>query len=149
MVFGIGKSVSVTPPSIGVRGLREAKSETPLKSQTLGFRYSLKAVLWVAGPKVASGALQLLFNWLLVRHLGPAHSGVLFACITAILLGDAVLGSAVDMSVIKLATGRDDACRSSSVQKTALYAKCAGCVVIGLPVLLWARPLSALLFHDD
>ena len=112
---------------------------------------SIADLLWVAGPKVASGGLQLLTNLLLVQQLGPTSAGVVFVCVTAILLTDAILGSAVDVAVVRLATGHDNCKppRLLEVQKAALIAKGIGCAVLSVPVVIWSGPLSVLLFHGD
>ncbi|HLI84344.1 MAG TPA: hypothetical protein VKV17_10525 [Bryobacteraceae bacterium] len=123
--------------------------EDAVSVSTLRVRSSLVSFFCVASPKIAAGALQLVVNWLLIRQLGPANSGVLFSCVTAVVLGDAVIGAALDMGVIGLATGKGGARRSLAVQKSALAAKFAGGILIGLPVLLLARPLAAVLFHGD
>src|ERR1700730_9366651 len=60
----------------------------------------------VALPKVFSAVLQLIINLLLIRHLGPDQAGIVFVCLTTILLGDAVLGSALDVAVVRLVTGK-------------------------------------------
>jgi len=105
--------------------------------------------LWVAFPKTFSGGLQLVTNLLLVRQLGPDQSGMLFVCITAILLSDAVLGSALDVAVVKLSTGGQahNPLQPLRVQQAALIAKTVGCALLALPVILWARPLGNALFH--
>jgi O-antigen/teichoic acid export membrane protein len=112
---------------------------------------SLVDLLWVASPKVLSGGGQLLTNLLLVRQLGPERSGVVFVCITAILLSDAVFGSAVDVAVVRLATGGHDggASRFLQVQKAALVAKTVGCVLLAMPIAFWSAALSTVLFHGD
>jgi O-antigen/teichoic acid export membrane protein len=112
---------------------------------------SVRDLLLVAGPKVGAGGLQILTNLLLVRSLGPERSGVLFVCITGIILGDAVVGSALDVAVVRLATSVRDvgSDRSLEVQKTAMVAKLLGFVLLALPVGIWARRLSAVLFHQD
>lgn len=105
--------------------------------------------LWVAIPKVASAGLQLLTNLLLVRRMGPDRSGILFVCVTSILLSDAVLGSAFDVAVIRLTTAGGDqaSLRSLRVQRAALVFKTGGCLLLSLFVALWSRSLSGLLFH--
>lgn len=111
---------------------------------------TLTSFLWVAVPKVAAGGAQLLTNLLLVRTLGPEHAGVVFVCVTTITLSDAVLGSAFDVAVLKLATSAAGAgsAHSLRIQKAALVAKVLGCAALALPVLIFGRPLSILLFHN-
>jgi O-antigen/teichoic acid export membrane protein len=109
---------------------------------------SVVKFLWVAGPKVASGGLQLLTNLLLVQQLGPAGAGVVFVCVTAILLTDAILGSAVDVAVVRRATERsaDGHSRSLEVQKAALVAKGLGYLLLAVPFVIWSGPIALLLF---
>ncbi len=105
----------------------------------------------VAFPKVLSAALQLGINLLLVRQLGPELSGIVFVCITGILLGDAVLGSALDVAVVRLATGQNarNHWEALDVQRAAVFLKLASAVALGIPILIFARPLSRLLFHTE
>jgi O-antigen/teichoic acid export membrane protein len=117
----------------------------------LQLKRTFSQFLCVAAPKIAAGGAQLFTNLLLVRHFGPSRSGVLFVCITAIILSDAVLGSALDVAVLKLATsgaGRERlACLE--IQKAALMLKILGCALLAAPILVFAGPLSTLLFHKD
>lgn len=112
---------------------------------------SASEFLWVAIPRVLSAALQLGINLLIVRQLGPELSGVVFVCITAIILGDAILGSAFDVAVIRLGTAQhsDAAPDALEIQWAAVVLKMAGCVVLGVPVAIWATSLSLLLFQND
>jgi O-antigen/teichoic acid export membrane protein len=107
--------------------------------------------LWVAAPKVLSAAAQLVVNLLLVRQLGPELSGIVFVCITAILLSDALLGSALDVAVLRLATAQRawDAPDALETQLAAVLLKLTGCVALGIPILIWARPLGRILFHSE
>jgi O-antigen/teichoic acid export membrane protein len=107
--------------------------------------------LWVAIPKIAAGGGQLLTNLLLIRYLGPDRSGVVFVCITAIILSDAVLGSALDVAVLKLATSRAgrDPLASLAIQKAALIGKTLGCAALATPIILFASPISMMLFHKE
>ncbi len=105
----------------------------------------------VAVPKVLGAGIQLFVNVLLLRVLGPEISGVLFVCISSVLLGDAVLGSALDLAVLRLATGRNPADGQSAlaVQKAAVLLKLAGCVTFGLLAGPFARPISRIVFHSE
>jgi O-antigen/teichoic acid export membrane protein len=115
------------------------------------FKRTFSEFLWVACPKIAAGGTQLLANLLLVRSLGPERSGVVFVCITSIILGDAVLGSALDVAVLKLATsvGAGGPLKALLVQKAALVGKTVGCFALAIPVIAFAHPLSVMLFHQD
>jgi len=104
----------------------------------------------VAAPKIAAGGAQLLANLFLVRRLGPENAGVLFVCITAIMLSDAVLGSSLDIAVLKLATsgaGRVEAA-SLRIQKAALSGKVFGCVILTTILLPFSQAISTRLFHQ-
>ena len=111
---------------------------------------TLAEFLWVAAPKIAAGGGQLLANLLLVRRLGPENAGVLFVCITAIMLSDAVLGSSLDIAVLKLATsgaGREPRA-SLQIQKAALLGKVLSCFLLAVPILVFSQAISARLFHQ-
>src|SRR5690349_17772171 len=60
---------------------------------------SLLAVI----AKILGGGSALLINLFAVRHLVPAVYGVFAFCIANLQLFDALLGAALDMSVLKLA----------------------------------------------
>lgn len=115
------------------------------------FKRTFSEFLWVACPKIAAGGAQLLSNLLLVRSLGPERSGVVFVCITSIILGDAVLGSALDVAVLKLATSGDGGLPPEPlrVQKAALVGKTLGCAALAFPIVAFSHPLSDMLFHQD
>lgn len=112
---------------------------------------SVVDLLWVASPKVASGGLQVATNLLIVQQLGPERAGVVFVCVTAILLADAVFGSALDLAVVRLATSQTPGTTSSGpqVQKAALAIKTVACLLLAVVVALWSRQFSGLLFHAE
>lgn len=113
-----------------------------------GVRRTIVELLWVALPKVLSGGCQLLFNLLLLRQLGADNAGVLFVCVTTILLSDALVGAAVDVGVIRLVTaGNPERPYALEVQKAALITKAVGSLALAIPILVWSQSLSDLLFH--
>jgi len=116
----------------------------------LGPKKAIGEFVCVAGPKIAAGGGQLLANLLLIRRLGPAHAGVLFVCITAIILSDAVLGSSLDIAVLKLATSGEGRKASTSlrIQKAALVGKVLSCFLLAIPVLIFSHAISERLFQQ-
>lgn len=125
----------------------DAKRETASKSDALS--KSGAEFLWVAVPKLLSAVLQLAINLLVQRQLGPELSGIVFVCITGILLCDAVLGSALDVAVLRLATGHLARAEALQVQKAAVILKLWGCVLLGVPIVASSPGLSRLLFHNQ
>jgi len=109
----------------------------------------LREFLCVALPKVSGGVLTVAFNWLLLHHLGPAEFGVFALCVAGILLADGVIGSALDMGVLRLAPlYRETArARSYAIERVALWSKFALAGAAAVVISLFARPLSAALFH--
>src|SRR5579864_7828366 len=59
--------------------------------------------LLAVAAKIVGGASALLINLFAVRHLVPAVYGVFAFCIANLQLFDALLGAALDLSVLKLA----------------------------------------------
>jgi O-antigen/teichoic acid export membrane protein len=117
---------------------------------TAPVRKSLHDILWVAGPKVLGAAAQLSFNLILLRFLMPADYGTISVCLSGILLIDAVMGSALDMGILRLAPshaaqGRmDDAL---GVQQAAFMLKPIGGLLLGITVIAYGPELSTLLFQ--
>jgi O-antigen/teichoic acid export membrane protein len=113
-------------------------------------RRTLLQVLWVAAPKVAGGALTLALNLLLMRLWPPAVYGVYAICSTLILLTDAILGSSFDLATLRLAPARRESHPEAArqVERAALLSKALASAALLLLVLLFARPLSLLLFHE-
>lgn len=73
--------------------------------------------------KVAAGASILAINLFAVRHLPPAVYGVLAFCLTNLQLCDALIGSAFDMTVLKLG-GRETRQKGLlPIEKSALTLK--------------------------
>ena len=106
----------------------------------------------VALPKAINGGLTILFNILLLRHLGPEGFGAYSLCISLILVVDGTLGSAIDLGVLRLATERRLAAGSArtgytDIDLAGLYLKLGvGAVGAGLLAVL-AEPLGTVLFH--
>lgn len=120
---------------------------SPALPQT-SLRHTFKEFLWVALPKILAGGAQLLTNVLLLRRLGADNTGVLFVCVTTILLSDALLGAAVDVGVVRLVTTQAaDRRHALEIQKAALTAKSAACLLLAVPLFVWSQALSETLFH--
>ncbi|WP_321474430.1 oligosaccharide flippase family protein [uncultured Paludibaculum sp.] len=96
-----------------------------------------------------SGVLQLIINVALLRQLGPAQSGIVFVFLNIIALCDGILGAALDVAVVKLATLPDQghgALHSLQVQKTAMSLKWLACAGLAAPSILLAQVISSTLF---
>src|SRR5450755_3090916 len=81
--------------------------------------------LFVAFPKILGGLLTFALNLVLLRHFGPSEFGIYALCVALILLADAIVGSSMDMSVLRLAPlYRDTNYKLSlSIQRTGLWIK--------------------------
>ena len=114
----------------------------------MGLRHTVREFLWVALPKLLAGGGQVLTNLLVLRRLGADRAGVLFVCITTVLLSDALLGAAVDVGVVRLVTAQTaDRTRAMEVQKAALIAKSVAFLLLAVPLFIWSDALSKALFH--
>jgi len=110
----------------------------------------LGRILCVAVPKISGGALQVFFNLLLIRHLSPEHFGMVSLCLTGIVMSDAVLGSALDMGILRLAPVYEQngqRMRSVSLQKAALSIKPIGVALVTVPVMFLGSRLSQAFFQ--
>jgi len=109
----------------------------------------LRDVLWVAIPKLLGGALQVAFNILLLRYLGPKSFGAVAVCLATVMLCDSVFGSAIDMSIFRLAPlyRLNDPITALQIQKMGLLIKPAGALLAAVPIALFAPQLSLALFQ--
>jgi O-antigen/teichoic acid export membrane protein len=106
----------------------------------------------VAAPKIAGGGLQVLFNLILIRYLTPDQFGMVSLCVLGIVACDAVLGSALDMAVLRLAPlheRRGERLESLKVQNAALALKPLGVGLLALPLFFAGGAVSRALFHHD
>lgn len=112
---------------------------------------ALFQVACVAIPKALGGVIALGINALLMHHIGPAEFGVYAVCLTLTALADGVLGSAIDMSVVKLASAARVAhpARALAYERVGLLIKLALTAAALLLATLLAQPLSEGLFHRD
>jgi O-antigen/teichoic acid export membrane protein len=103
----------------------------------------------VAIPKGLGGLLTILLNGLLLVRMTPSEFGIYAICVTLVTLADAVLGSAVDMSAVKLASAHrlNDVRRAIAIEQWAVAVK-LGLTVLVLAVMLPMAPtVSEALFH--
>jgi O-antigen/teichoic acid export membrane protein len=92
-------------------------------------RRRIVELLSVAGPKFSNGAAVLAINVLLLRFLNAEQLAAVSLCIAGILLADSIVGSAMDMGTLRLASGTVSASESSHIQQQALYLKLLACGV--------------------
>jgi len=106
--------------------------------------------LFVAFPKILGGLLTFALNLVLLRHFGPSEFGIYALCVALILLADAIVGSSMDMSVLRLAPlYRDTNYKLSlGIQRTALWLKLGLASFSSALLSLFAGPLSRMLFHQ-
>jgi O-antigen/teichoic acid export membrane protein len=105
---------------------------------------------FVAFPKVAGGACTLAANIILLRYFGPEQFGRYSLCVTGIILADAIIGSAVDMGVIRLAPLYQSAKPELAleVQQAALRFKAAAVLAALIVAFVLGRPISRIILHD-
>ena len=102
----------------------------------------------VAAPKVFGGVCTLVFNIILLRYLGPDQFGILALCLAAVLLSDAILGSAVDMGVMRLASQHQAQSLQLSLafQKTAIYLKAGVLMAAAAAILAFGQAIAQRIF---
>ncbi|MBC7925981.1 MAG: hypothetical protein H7039_10030 [Bryobacteraceae bacterium] len=111
---------------------------------------TLIEVLCVAVPKVLAGLLQLQMGLLLTRHLGPENAGLLFVTATAVLLADAILGAAVDLTVLRLSSDPrpGQQIQSAELQKGALVLKVVAVLLVSVALFPFSASMSSWLFRS-
>ncbi len=109
---------------------------------------SLQQTAYVALPKGLGGVLTVVLNSILLTHMSPADFGAYAICLTLVALADGVLGSAIDMSVIKLASVHrlHDIARAAAVERWGVTFKLAASLALVSLALATAGPLSSALF---
>jgi O-antigen/teichoic acid export membrane protein len=107
--------------------------------------------LFVAVPKILGGLLTFVLNLILLRHLGPLEFGIYALCIALILLADAIVGSSMDMSVLRLAPLYRDTNHplSLGIQRIGLWIKVGLASLCCALLSLFAGPVSRMLFHQN
>jgi O-antigen/teichoic acid export membrane protein len=106
-------------------------------------------VLWVAIPKGLGGALQVFFSIVLLRFLGPKSFGMLSVCLAAVIVCDSIFGSAIDMSIFRLAPlcHHRNPLAALQIQKAGLLIKPVAALAAILPIVLFGPRLSQALFQ--
>ena len=113
----------------------------------------MKAALFqaacVAIPKGLGGVLTVALNGVLITRMSPAEFGVYAICLTLVLMLDGVLGAAVDMSAIKLASARrlHDPSGAVAIEQWAVLAKVVAFAVLAFCAMVVAEPIANMLFH--
>lgn len=110
---------------------------------------TLYQTLCVAMPKGLGGFVTIGLNGLLLTRLTPAEFGVYSICLLLVTLADGVLGAAIDMSAVKLASLHrlHDPRRAIAAEQWAALFK-VGLSLLLIALLLPALPhLSQALFH--
>ena len=105
----------------------------------------------VAIPKGLGGLLTILLNGVLLVRMTPIEFGVYSICLTLVTLADAVLGSAVDMSAVKLASSYrlNDVRRAVAIEQWAVSVKLGLTVLVMAIMLPMAPTISETLFHRE
>jgi O-antigen/teichoic acid export membrane protein len=108
-------------------------------------------VVCVVVPKGLGGVLTIVLNGLLVTRMAPAEFGIYAICLTLVALADGVIGAAVDMSAVKLASQRriHGEAGALALERLAACFKLALSVAIVAVVALLAKPLSSALFQRE
>lgn len=132
------KSIS----TLGAGSVAEPEAPTPARD--------LREVVCVAVPKILGGMGQFVLSLVLVRFLGPEHFGMVSVCLTGVLLLDAVVGSAIDMAIFRLAPlhNLSTPLYARQIEKAGLLIKPLGSLALLLPLAIFAPSLSQLLFQN-
>jgi O-antigen/teichoic acid export membrane protein len=142
-------------PSGVENSLRQSAHESLTLNSRIGqsdensVKRDLRDVLWVAIPKLLGGGLQVIFNLLLLRHLGPKPFGTVSVCLATVMLCDSIFGSAIDMSIFRLAPLQRlrNPVGALQIQKVGLLSKPVGAMLAVLPIALFGPRLSLALFQ--
>ena len=140
---GVGSRIE---PAVPARSSPDVSSD---KTGEKSLRKDFRDVLWVALPKLLGGALRVAFNILLLRYLGPKSFGTVAVCLATVMLCDSIFGSAIDMSIFRLAPlyRLNNPFAALQIQKMGLLIKPAGALLAAVPIALFAPRLSLALFQ--
>lgn len=114
-------------------------------------RATVIEILSVGLPKIAGGVVTLGLNLALMRFLLPDEYGVYGICVAGIILTDAIIGSSVDMGVLRFASHGEPGEERVSVsfERTALQSKAIFALAAFVPVLMISPAVAAVLLHDS
>lgn len=100
-------------------------------------------------PKGLGGVLTIVLNGVLLARMTPAEFGVYSVCLTLVILAEAVLGTAIDMSAVKIASAysRCDMQRVVAVEQWAIIVKLGVSALTLSTLLAFAASASQALFH--
>ena len=106
--------------------------------------------LCVAVPKIMGGVCSLALNVVLIRYFGTEQFGLYAVCTTGVLLADALFGSAVDLSVVRLASAklRTAPELALTIQKAALYLKAIAVLAVSGVLMMSAGIIERNVFHQ-
>lgn len=112
---------------------------------------SLYQAVCVSLPKGLGGLLTILLNGILLTRMTPAEFGVYAVCLLICTLADGVMGSAIDMSAVKLASSHrlQDGRRATAIEHWAVLVKLGFSAGVLLLLSPWLTPLSMALFHRE
>ncbi|WP_457424708.1 lipopolysaccharide biosynthesis protein [Roseateles sp. P5_E7] len=112
---------------------------------------SLYQAVCVSLPKGLGGLLTIVLNGVLLTRMTAAEFGVYALCLLICTLADGVIGSAVDMSAVKLASVHrlQDSRRSAAIEQWAALIKIGFGLLLLLALSPWLAPLSTALFHRE
>lgn len=94
-------------------------------------------LVWIVAPKATGGLLLVLTNIVILQQFQPSDFGYFTLCLTTILLVDALVGSAFDLGVVRLASlQRDrDLAQSLGIEAAAFWLKILLVVCLGIVLL--------------
>ena len=107
--------------------------------------------LCIAAPKVVGGMLLILMNIALMRFFEPAQYGVYSLCVTSIILIDVIVGTSVDMGVLRLAPlyRNEDYGRSIALELAGVSFKLMVGVALLALAALFSEQVSSYLFEQE
>lgn len=108
----------------------------------------LNQFAFVVLPKLLSGGGTALISLILIHYLAPVYFGTLSLCLSAIVVADAVIGSAFDLAAVRLASESSATSRRSlSVQWATIWLK-TGSIALSGGLIAFCFPLvNSAFFH--